>query len=98
MMMKSQRKSYNWVGSAPLFWQQCAPMYYRHIQCPMSGKHDIHNTYVSPRGRLGTLCVYTPHLHMSFLPKAVNVHLENLRIGHCSYSTYIQTLIMNLEL
>ena len=88
-MMKSQSKSYNWVGSAPLFWQQRAPMYYRHIQCPMSGKHDIHNTQVSPRGRLRTLCVYTPHLHMGFPPKAVNMHLANLRIGHCSYSTNI---------
>src|SRR3954470_1239341 len=48
MMMKSQRKIYNWVGPTPLFSQQRDLIYYRHIQRPMSGKHDIHNTQVSP--------------------------------------------------
>src|ERR1041384_2949902 len=76
-MMSSQSKSYNWVGSAPLFWQQCAPMCYRHFQCPMNRKHVIHNTWVSPRGRLRTLGVYTPHLHMGFPPEAVNMLLGN---------------------
>jgi hypothetical protein len=80
-----------WVGSAPLFFQQCALIVIYITYVMIRKTWSSYDTWASPEARLGTLgvCISTRAIEFSF-----ESHIQD----QCSYSIKKQTIIINMKL